>query len=51
MKEEAKKITTKVKKPYTKPKVIHETSLEVRAGTPEGGFDPYSDIPAYMREE
>jgi hypothetical protein len=51
MREEIIDKNTKVKKPYSKPKVIHETSLEVRAGSPEGGFDPYSDIPAYMREE
>jgi len=51
MREEAKPVEKSAKKPYTKPQVIYETNLEVRAGSPIGGFDPYSDIPAYMREE
>ena len=34
------------KKPYQKPKIIHETELEVRAGTvipPLPGEDPFLD--------
>jgi len=39
------------KKPYTKPKVIHESKLEVRAGSPLG-FDLLGSItPDYMNEE
>jgi hypothetical protein len=52
MNEEKEIIEGIIKKPYSKPRIIHETRLEVRAGSPLGGFNPLSTItPDYMRDE
>jgi len=51
MNTEKKSMENKIKKPYEKPMVIHESKLEVRAGSPLG-FDPLGSItPDYMKEE
>jgi len=52
MNEEQNSMDNKNKKPYEKPKVIHESKLEVRAGSPLSFFDPLGTItPDYMDEE
>jgi hypothetical protein len=42
-KEKSVKVQPKTRKPYTKPKIIHELELETRAGSPLS--PPGLDIP------
>ena len=52
MNNEQKTVENTLKKPYEKPKVVYESKLEVRAGSPLSFYDPLSSItPDYMQEE
>jgi hypothetical protein len=34
-----------MRKPYSKPEIVHELELETRAGSPLGGFPDSMDLP------
>jgi hypothetical protein len=38
-------------KPYSEPKIIFETDLEIKAGSPTGNFDPNPLFPGFDEPE